>query len=163
SSFPIGCRPASERSMMASRRWPRAQVPSDHSPEASGPRWRMASSAGPTGPPAPPSYLTSPKIPHIGSPRALSSPSYALPFPRAAPPPRPDALIEPAVSDPADLLEVEAVARGGQATVREAVLPAQALDGLERLAVRIPVEPADQDAHPVPLDHRVQVADARGA
>jgi hypothetical protein len=65
----IGCRPAGERSMMASLRWPNPVGPSTSVPSPSGPRWAIRShirwmTAADTG--APDRKFSRPAIPHIG-------------------------------------------------------------------------------------------------
>src|ERR1700742_2147326 len=62
----IGCAPASDRSMIFRRRWPRATLPCDHTPAPSGPRGVIASAIAETALTSGvrPSRRTSPAAPH---------------------------------------------------------------------------------------------------
>src|SRR5215211_3431233 len=73
SSLNRGCRPAAERSMMASRRLARATGPSIRNPSASGPRWAirpaMTRADSASGPPSAGSGRNVPAMPHMVSRR----------------------------------------------------------------------------------------------
>src|SRR5258706_5039152 len=81
----MGCRPASDRSMIARRRWPSATGPSWWNPNPSGPRWTMAaqkSSTAPFGAASPGRRASAPAMPHmLGDPLRGEQPvveSYGL-------------------------------------------------------------------------------------